>query len=453
MFDAGLLILNLTMTAVAIWIVQKFMGVFLTKKPWSIASIFVWSGFAIYQMLIMYGYGIMTAWALFVNLTFFFLISIFCHGRAGKIKFLLSLALYAVWVLVEMIAYYCLQYLQLEKNAYEIAGASISKMLMIIVVSVLAVLWRKQENGFIPTKYFLILLLFPLGSIYIALAGFHSGAYNSSTIFPMTAISILLFFNVFIFELYSKQSKLLDYEKEKTVYTQLINGMARSTQEKERLMEEFQEEKHNLINKLIVLRENIMGSESDVAVRYLDEIVKKCSTSDEISDNGNRTVDALINSKYAVAKEQGIEFRTKIHIPEKLPIDPCDMGIILGNSLDNAIEAVGGCEKSEKIISISMGLKKESLVLLVENPFEHPLHKDNAGKYISTKAEADRHGYGLGSIKRVAEKYDGEVLIESNNSVFTLTVLVGLVSCSSPASWSMSSWAVRSTDCRRPTAP
>ena len=50
-------------------------------------------------------------------------------------------------------------------------------------------------------------------------------------------------------------------------------------------------------------------------------------------------IDALLNTKYSIAKENGIQFLLKIFIPEELPINQCDLGVVLGNALDNAIEA------------------------------------------------------------------------------------------------------------------
>lgn len=79
-------------------------------------------------------------------------------------------------------------------------------------------------------------------------------------------------------------------------------------------------------------------------IRKIDKIIQNCQLGEMISDTGNKCIDALINVKYATAKEKGIDFAIKIYIPEELPIDQCDLGIVVGNALDNAIEA------TEKVI-------------------------------------------------------------------------------------------------------
>ncbi len=70
-------------------------------------------------------------------------------------------------------------------------------------------------------------------------------------------------------------------------------------------------------------------------------------------------IDALLDTKYSIAKENGIQlFFKKIFIPEELPINQCDLGVVLGNALDNAIEATEKCTGNDKDIEIAMGIKK-----------------------------------------------------------------------------------------------
>ena len=58
-----------------------------------------------------------------------------------------------------------------------------------------------------------------------------------------------------------------------------------------------------------------------------------------------------------------------------------------------------------------MGIKKQSLVLVIKNPYEGSLKQDKSGKLISTKNDFRRHGYGISSIQKVADKYGGDVII------------------------------------------
>ena len=242
----------------------------------------------------------------------------------------------------------------------------------------------------------------------------------------MITFSILLIFNLIIFELYFKIAENFIYEKEKTLYVQQIDIVSRSTKEQKEMMENFYEEKHNLVNELVALKNSVENSNQSSVIENINRIINVCDINEKISNCGNNIVDALINFKYAVAKVQGIKFNLKIFVPDLLPINQCDIGIVLGNSIDNAIEAVKECKHSEKLICITMGVKKESLVLVVKNPYENCIKKDKKGNLLTTKKEVYRHGYGINSIKRVVEKYEGEVLIVLENNHFIITIIMNL---------------------------
>lgn len=192
------------------------------------------------------------------------------------------------------------------------------------------------------------LLFVPIGSIYIAVNEFYS-INNMKEVLPsMVTFSILLLFNIIILEIYSKISENFIMEKEKAIYTQQINIMAINTEEQKKVMENFHREKHDWINELIALKNEIEYENKDVVLQNIDRIIQNCQFGEAISDTGNKCIDALINVKYTTAKEKGIDFILKIFIPEELPINQCDMGIVLGNILDNAIEATEKCNSSAK---------------------------------------------------------------------------------------------------------
>ena len=79
-----------------------------------------------------------------------------------------------------------------------------------------------------------------------------------------------------------------------------------------------------------------------------------------------------------------------------------------------------------KDIEIAMGIKKQSLVLVIKNPYEGSLKQDKSGKLISTKNDFRRHGYGISSIQKVADKYGGDVIIETEDGKFVLTVMMNI---------------------------
>mgnify|MGYP004715427675 FL=1 len=90
-----------------------------------------------------------------------------------------------------------------------------------------------------------------MGSIVIAINEFCS---EGKSFFAVITISILILFNVIIFELYVKINKVFAYEKEHTVYAQQFDMIEKITVSQKKMLEEFYEDRHNLLNKLIVLK-------------------------------------------------------------------------------------------------------------------------------------------------------------------------------------------------------
>lgn len=423
MYNVGNLIFDATMVVATLWIVNKYLGIF-NKKRQNIMSVSIWILFAIFQVYVQINSGIASIWTTIISIGLVILISLFGYTNKGKKSILEVCFLYVVWVLIEIMISFCVNLLPLDENHSVMAGNIISKIIMIIGVYVFSIMWEKTDNNFIPARYYVGLLFVPIGSIYIAVNEFYS-INNMKEVLPsMVTFSILLLFNIIILEIYSKISENFIMEKEKAIYTQQINIMAINTEEQKKVMENFHREKHDWINELIALKNEIEYENKDVVLQNIDRIIQNCQFGEAISDTGNKCIDALINVKYTTAKEKGIDFILKIFIPEELPINQCDMGIVLGNILDNAIEATEKCNSSAKKIEIIMGIKKEALVLVVKNPLAGSLKRNKDGKLLSTKEDSKRHGYGINSVIKVARKYNGDVIIEEEGGEFVITASI-----------------------------
>lgn len=357
----------------------------------------------------------------FINAVLILLMAVFRYHCEGKRKYFLLLLYFSVGTLLEVFVFFFVRLENTELYNQDIEGVVISNILMIIFVYAVSAMWNKVDGEIIPNKFYLFLLLIPIGSIYIAFNEFYN---RNGRLSSMIVMSILLLFNVTIFEIYIKTSEVFMYEKEKTVYTQQMDIISENMIEQKRMLEEFQVEKHNLINELAVLRGSIEDGDKESAVRNLNKIINNFSNTEKVSNSGNSTVDAIINFKYTTAKEYGINFRLKVFIPNELPIEQSDVGVVLGNAIDNAIEAVRKCKSSKKVIEISMGVKKEAWIIVIKNPYEKEIKRDRNGNILSTKTKEYRRGYGLKSIERIVEKYQGESIIDTENGRFSLTMVL-----------------------------
>lgn len=418
------LVFSSSMVIATLWIVDMYWRIFFERKSKNVPAVVIWIVFGAYQLFFECISGDIHIVITLINMGLFLLIAVYGYESRGSAKYFLLMLFYAVWSLIEVFAFFFVNLLFAEEVVSDSVGVVVSKILMIIFVHELSIARKNRKDSVIPNRYYVFFLLIPLGSICIAINEFY---IRGDSFFSMFTISILLLFNVVILEVYTKLNEFFMHEEERVVYAQQVDIIAQNTIAQEKMMEDFYEERHNLINRLIVLKSRIEGdSEKEDILTNIDRMINNSYSLDAISDSGNSTVDAVINFKYAVAKEYGITFKLNLFIPAELPIEQSDIGVILGNALDNAIDAVKQCTAADRSLRISMGIKKEAWIIIITNPYEHRLKTDRNGEFLSTKEDKKRHGFGLNSIRKIAEKYQGEIITEVSNQVFSLMISINL---------------------------
>lgn len=133
---------------------------------------------------------------------------------------------------------------------------------------------------------------------------------------------------------------------------------------------------------------------------------------------GNDIIDALINTKQKLAEENNIIFSTNISIPSNCSVSDLDFICILGNLIDNALEA---CEnQNQKYIDLTIKEINHLLIIKVINSYKDMLPK----KFITTKKDKSLHGIGLENVKNLVKKYNGSYKISQNqDEVITIITL------------------------------
>ena len=133
---------------------------------------------------------------------------------------------------------------------------------------------------------------------------------------------------------------------------------------------------------------------------------------------GDETADYLINSKAAIAESSGVRFQSQVEFPRHTNIRSVDLCAILGNLLDNAIEAARQVsDRSDRMVTLTIRRIHQMLVIKVENSFAAMPVQEN-GQLKTTKTEGGLHGWGLKSAQTAAEKYDGMVQAGVSGKIF-----------------------------------
>ena len=175
---------------------------------------------------------------------------------------------------------------------------------------------------------------------------------------------------------------------------------------------------HDLHNHLGVLRRLLTQGKDEEAVAYLDALQAPLKNLSSTCWTGDDTVDYLINSKAALAESLGVRFEAAVEFPRFTTLRGADLCAILGNLLDNALEAAQQVNAGP-FVRLKIRRIQQMLVIKVENSAQPPAVED--GVLRSRKAGV-LHGWGLNSAQTAAERYDGLVQTEYADGIFTAVV-------------------------------
>lgn len=348
-------------------------------------------------------------------------------------KCIFTIAFNAIWMLIETISgnillTYCCEFTDLQ--ALGTLGSFTSKIVFMIAITALKRVFTKDEIKELPVRYSFMLVLIPIGSIYIMnnifMLGYklHSNRANIQS--AVTAV-ILLGVNVLVFYIYIKLADDLQLRRMTSVYEQQLDLCERHQQERELSILRLRDMRQNMKNNLVSILAYAENGDNEKIIRFVNEIMEeggiKTST---VTNSGNIVIDSLIGYWYVEAKKVGIDFSVNLNIPMEMPFRGADICLILGNLLENAVEAAQKAE-GKKYIRLHMKYDKNNLLLFVENNYKGVLIKTKDKRLKSTKTDAENHGVGLSSVYRIAAKYHGVVTIDDDvaNRFLIRVVLYG----------------------------
>jgi sensor histidine kinase regulating citrate/malate metabolism len=181
--------------------------------------------------------------------------------------------------------------------------------------------------------------------------------------------------------------------------------------------------RHDYKNHLITIQGLLESKEFEQADAYISDLLITPGEVTKIIDNRNPTLSAILTYKNRECLEKGIAFQYRLDYDE-IHIDPVDLTILIGNLLDNAIEACMKLEEgAEKKIRFSLTTEKSALAILCANPY-HEAPKQKGKRFLTSKNDPLNHGLGLGNVEDVLSKYDGSKKVDPENGMFLISLIL-----------------------------
>ncbi len=205
--------------------------------------------------------------------------------------------------------------------------------------------------------------------------------------------------------------KLVEYQTEQS---------ERHLKEVRSIHTEMRGYKHDFHHHLQVLGGYLDAGEIARAQDYIRELDEKLQSVDILLKTGNVSLDAILSAKIAQARAEEISVTVKANVPDRLLLSDVELSIVVGNLLDNAIEACRGA-KGEKFIRVFMSIKGRMLYFSMLNSAGSKLTRQ--GTVFKTQKGA-AHGFGLRRAEAIVSEHGGWVKYNSEDGAFTSEILV-----------------------------
>ncbi|MDE6639066.1 MAG: ATP-binding protein [Acetatifactor sp.] len=176
--------------------------------------------------------------------------------------------------------------------------------------------------------------------------------------------------------------------------------------------------RHDYRHHIQAMKVHAANGELASIVSYLDMLDEDLTNVETVVKTGNRMADAILNSKLSLAAEREITVRTDTNIPVALSMSELDLCIVIGNLMDNAMEACMELPAEKRLIRLYMEMKGNYLYLALTNT------AGGSKKQSLKTTKGSGHGLGLSRVDAIVKKYGGYVTRASEDEAFSTEVLL-----------------------------
>jgi signal transduction histidine kinase len=304
-----------------------------------------------------------------------------------------------------------------EQTLLYFIGAFAAKALLLAAVLIAA--GRKRERFLpMPASHQAVLLLTAGICVFLAYADMFAVTQSGArtTFLHVLSEAGITALSVAAFYVYGAFQRHMHRELNSAVLARQTAQSERYYRRMDEVHREMRAIKHDFTNHLMSLDQFLQAGEYEELGLYLRKYIGEASRAVSETITGTVSIDGLISVKKQAASDRGIRFEARAGGITKIRVNPMHLSIVLGNVLDNAIEA---CAKlppeAERYIELGMKTDGDDLCIVVKNP-SPPVAMGEDG--LPRTSKGGEHGVGLVSVKSAVEKHGGRMRVESRGGEF-----------------------------------
>lgn len=409
------------------YVVYEYFCIFFERKAIKGIFICIYLTSVIIQVVLQYLPDDMAYGRLIITMLFLIIVSCFFECRIGE-RIVFSFLFAAMGMFGEALVGCAVLAFGVGKERQGDIWGIVTYLIMLMIIKILQWFFKNEMIHELSWKTNLKMMLLPIGSMFLAHRIFYAQyEMGIKGFYPNTILSILILLglNIIVFNIYIQLSENLELQRKNAIYEKEFQLLERNMHEKESMMQEIRVKRHDLKHQMLNLLTLLQKGEYE----KLESDMKQMAELDSLNglfvvNTQNSIIDSFVNNQYAVAKVKGIDFRVKTDVPAELPFAGEDLCVILGNALDNAIEACERGQVSKPWISIKLIYDGANLLMTLENSFDGTIRKNKKGMQISRKANSQQYGIGTYSIQRVVQKYHGYYHVEVMEKEYHLEIIL-----------------------------
>ncbi len=302
----------------------------------------------------------------------------------------------------------------------------ISQTLLIYIYWLMKKKIDREKMNLLNNKYYLLVgsLLFLTVSMIVIVVWMYGNINNDNEsvntnlvlltmcVSALSIVSIALTDNI-IREMNEKHKNDLELQHMKMEHTYFSDVNS--------VLEEIRILRHDMRGELAIIHGYNEMNQRDKIRNHIEKKLSEMDIQLPPQIDKDNIITSFLNFKLKEASSKNIDVQIQSDLSEEneIYIDKEDICRILNNIINNAIEACMEC--NEKYIKLNIDMLGNCIIIKSENPFSGELNKDG-DKILTVKKDKTRHGYGLKSIRNIAEKYGGFVKLNYDDNIFIVEV-------------------------------
>lgn len=293
-------------------------------------------------------------------------------------------------------------------------------VLEFFVIRIIGKFKNLNSNLPIPRTFLVIAVLIPCISLIFEILLFM--LENISDLIYVLSLICVVSLNFLVIYLYDSISKLFNERIETEIAKQETEYYHKQAELIQENSQEVKQLRHDMKNYTIALSELIKNNENEKALEYISSVSGILEPAKIYCNTGILSVDSIVNYKFTRALDLGLSVDSEITIPNNLKLNPDDLTAILGNLLDNAIEAAS--KAKNKYIKFRASYDRGTVLIVLTNSYNGELNFDGKSYKTTKKDNKAIHGIGLKSIKSAVQKYNGEMKVTHTDTEFSVRLLL-----------------------------